>query len=109
MLLKQASTLPVREHNLYTFLERGDLRQLISGLQPTLEGQCVWVLQATRLSDGLVREMVKRTWPSRIVLVSHTKTWGLDSVIYHNIDYFARDVAIQIGATREQSEACGSD
>ena len=60
MLVKQASTLPVREHNLCTFLDRGDLRKLIRDLQPTLEGQCVWVLQATQLSDGLVREMMKK-------------------------------------------------
>ena len=76
MLLKQASTLPVREHDLLKFLERDGLRQLIKDLQQTLEGQCVWVLQASRLSEGLVRCMTQRTWTTRIVLVSDTKNMG---------------------------------
>jgi hypothetical protein len=113
--IKQASTIPVHEYVLNKSLERGDIQQLISHLQSTLEGKCVWVLNpAALLDEQLVREMAKRTWPTRVVLVSNQKIWGLDNncVIHHNIDAFstfARDVAVQIGATHEQLQACGGD
>ena len=50
----------------------------------------------------------------RIVLVGDQKIWGLDDnhVIHHKIDacsLFASDVAVQIGATHEQLQACGGD
>jgi len=114
-LLKQASTIPLHFYNLKKSHERCDLRQLISHLQPTFDGTGVWALYpASLLSEGLVREMVKRMWSTRIVLVSDNKIWGLDNknVIYHNSDWvckFARVVATQIGATREQLQACGDD
>ena len=43
--------------------------------------------------------------------ISHTKIWGRDKkdVIYHNVDTFTRDVAMQIGATLEQLQACVGD
>ena len=56
--------------------------------------------------------MAKRTWLTRIVLVNNGKIEGLDNsrVVYHRIpDKFARDVAVHIGATIEQLQACGSD
>jgi len=114
-LLKQVSTIPVQVYWLQRSLECGDLRQLINHLQPTLEGKCVWaVYPASLLSEDLVRKMAQRTWQVRIVLVGDQKIWGLDNnhVIHHKIDAystFAREVAVQIGATNEQLQACGGD
>ena len=110
--IKQASTIPVHEYVLNKSLERGDIQQLISHLQPTLEGKCVWVLNpASLLNEQLVREMAKRTWLTRVVLVSNKKIWGLDDrlVTYHNIDNFTREVATRIGATNDQLQGCCGD
>ena len=64
--LRQASTIPVHEYVLNKYLERGNIQQLISHLQSTLEGKCVWVLNpASLLDEQLVREMAKRTWSTR--------------------------------------------
>ncbi len=111
-LLRQASTIPVQEYHLNRFFELRDIRQLISHLQPSFQGKCVWALYpASLLSEELVREMAKRRWQTRIVLVGDSKIWGLDNkdVIYHKSEKFARDVATQIGATHDQLQACGGD
>ena len=107
--LQQASTIPTHYYSLHKYLDTRDMPQPVKDLQPGLDGQRVFALQASQLSEALVCEMVKSKWPSRIVLVGTGKIWGLADVVYHNSEKFAREVAIKIGATQEQLQACGGD
>ena len=111
-LLKQVSTLPVQEYLAMQSLKGSDLSKLVSHLQPTLDGKCVWAVPAPHLSEDLVRKMVNRSWQTRIVLISDTKIWGLDNkdVIFHKTnDTFTAKVAYEIKASFRQCQACFGD
>ena len=111
-LLKQVSSVPIQELKSMRSYDCCHLSQLVSFFQPTLDGPCVWAVQAEQFSEKLIRKMLQKTWPTRIVLISATKIWGLENkdVIYHNIhEKFTREVAKHIGTSCEQLQACGGD
>ena len=78
-LLKQVSSVPIQELESMRSYDCCDLSKLVSFFQPTLDGPCVWAVQAERLSEKLIRKMLQKTWPTRIVLISATKIWGLEN------------------------------
>ena len=64
------------------------------------------------MDDTLTQVMLKAKWPTRIVLVGSRKIQCLDParIHYHNLkDTHVRQVAIKIGATKEQLECCHND
>ena len=84
-LLKQVSTIPVQEYPLMKRLNSDNLREVVGHLQLTDQGKCMHVVPAALLSEDLIRMMANRSWPTRIVLISNTKIYGLDNknVFYH--------------------------
>ncbi len=58
-ILRQASSVPVREYTVDRSLSLYHLPELKRALQPTLDGPCIWMVHpAELLTEGLVKAMV---------------------------------------------------
>ncbi len=111
-ILRQASSVPVREYRVDRSLGTNHLSELKTALQHPLDGPCIWIVHpAELLTEGLVNAMAKYTgWQTKIVLVGNEKIKGLDKVVYHKVpENFMREVAIEIGATLDDINACCGD
>ena len=113
LLLKQVSSLPVKEYTIDRCLGVRHLSEFKRVFKQTLEGPCIWtVCPAELLTEDLVTAMVKhKGWQTKNVLIGNEKIRGKDlKVVYHNVRHgFMKEVAMVIGATLDDVNACGSD
>ena len=113
LLLKQASSLPVKEYTIDRRLYVNHLSEFKRIFQQTIEGPCIWtVCPAELLTEDLVTAMVKhKGWQTKVVLISNEKIRGQDlRVVYHKVSHsFMKEVAKEIRATLDDVNACGCD